>query len=116
MSVSSDTWLWKEQAWSKASGEGDHPTAREGAGMVYEPSGQRYVLFGGVNADTTGASRLLDDTWEYAYRTSDEEGVVRACDCTLLNVTNMGDRGTALVAAFCVLIYCMWRKSRCSGV
>ena len=57
-----DTWMYDPAAntWTELSPAGDTPVARNGHAMVYDPVGQKVVLFGGVNA-----KGRLDDTWMY---------------------------------------------------
>lgn len=42
------------------------PTARSGSAMVYDPSADTLILFGGANS----AGAKLDDTWHYSYGAS----------------------------------------------
>ena len=55
-----DTWTYNGMAWTNITGTlATSPSARDGAGLSYDPSLGGLVLFGGVNS--TGGSD--DDTW-----------------------------------------------------
>src|SRR6185369_12735766 len=63
--VLQDTWilyLGGHPRWEQLDPDAPAPSARFGANAVYDPIGDRIVLFGGTYADTTA----LDDTWQLA--------------------------------------------------
>ena len=67
-----DTWEYDPTtgAWTDVSAAGGHPSARSQAGMVYEKSTAKILLFGGGRSDSasydaTGMTLSLGDTWEY---------------------------------------------------
>jgi hypothetical protein len=67
-----DTWEWDPTTgvWTDVSAAGGHPSARCQAGMVYEKSTAKILLFGGGRSDSasydaTGMSVSMGDTWEY---------------------------------------------------
>jgi hypothetical protein len=54
-----DTWEWNGTAWAQVD-DGNGPTARQNAGMVYDAARDHVVLFGGLDyVDYVG------DTWEW---------------------------------------------------
>ncbi|MEO0478935.1 MAG: hypothetical protein AAF196_05595 [Planctomycetota bacterium] len=55
-----DTWLWNGVSWSQVPPSPLTPSARSGHAMVFEPSTQRIIVFGG--RDGTG---LRSDTWTW---------------------------------------------------
>ena len=57
-----DTWAYDPSAntWTKLAPSGTLPSERHDQAMVYDPSGNRMIMFGGV----TSSSRL-NDTWVY---------------------------------------------------
>ena len=67
-----DTWEWDPAGgtWTDVSASGSHPSARSQAGMVFEKSTGKILLFGGGRSDSasydaTGVSLSYGDTWEY---------------------------------------------------
>jgi hypothetical protein len=67
-----DTWEWDPTAgtWTDVSASGGHPSARSQAGMVYEKSATKLLLFGGGRSETgsydgAGINIAYSDTWEY---------------------------------------------------
>ena len=67
-----DTWEWEPTSgtWTDVSASGAHPSARSQAGMVYEKSATKMLLFGGGSSDktsydATGIVIAYSDTWEY---------------------------------------------------
>ena len=67
-----DTWEWDPSGgtWTDVSASGSHPSARSQAGMVFEKSTGKILLFGGGRSDSasydaTGVSLSYGDTWEY---------------------------------------------------
>jgi hypothetical protein len=61
--LNNQIWEWTPGTgkWAKRAPTGSQPEARTGATMVYDPQGQKLVMFGGRSA--SGAD--LDDTWEW---------------------------------------------------
>ena len=61
-----DTWEWdcNARTWTQVATSGtpgvNKPTPRQGVRMVYDAAGDRYVLFGGVDA-----SQFFRDTWTF---------------------------------------------------
>ena len=53
-----DTWVYRNRDWVRIE-SGSAPSARGGSALVYDPSRNRMILFGGQTADT------LIDTWEF---------------------------------------------------
>jgi MYXO-CTERM domain-containing protein len=67
-----DTWEWDPTTgiWTDVTNAGSHPSGRSQAGMVYETSTGKILLFGGGRSDAnsydgTGAVVSLADTWEF---------------------------------------------------
>jgi hypothetical protein len=67
-----DTWEWEPSTgvWTPVSLPGNHPSARNQHGMVYQKSTKTILLFGGGNSDpqsidATEMTASLGDTWEY---------------------------------------------------
>jgi MYXO-CTERM domain-containing protein len=66
-----DTWEWDPSTglWTDVTNAGSHPSGRSQAGMVYEASTGKILLFGGGRSDAnsydaTGAVVSLADSWE----------------------------------------------------
>ena len=60
-----ETWVLSLQdapQWQRLDLAGPRPAARWGHGAVYDPAGDRMIVFGGANDSTT-----LDDTWQLAF-------------------------------------------------
>jgi predicted outer membrane repeat protein len=66
-----ETWVWDGNTWTKVYTHGQSPMARVGSAMVYDPSKEHFVLFGGetdrgVNNETwifsLAATRYVDPT------------------------------------------------------
>lgn len=66
-----DWWEWDPLtgAWTDRTEAGTHPSARAQHGMLYEPSTDKILLYGGgrsaTSSDGTSVSASLGDTWEY---------------------------------------------------
>lgn len=56
----SDVWAWDGTGWEEI--PASNPPARSGLNVAYDPTRDRFVLFGGV--DRPGG-KALDDTWEW---------------------------------------------------
>lgn len=58
------TWQWNGQHWTERQNMG--PQARMAAGLAFDSSRNRYVLFGGAGAPPAGSTDFpfLGDTWE----------------------------------------------------
>ncbi len=62
-----DTWEWDcaARSWTQVATGGtagvNRPEARQGAGMVYDPANDRFVLFGGIDQN-----QFYRDTWVFA--------------------------------------------------
>ncbi|HEV2370991.1 MAG TPA: kelch repeat-containing protein [Streptosporangiaceae bacterium] len=68
----SDTWLWNG-TWTQISPVGTPPTARYGAGLVYDGPHNADLLFGGDGDSTTCQASCLDllaDTWALTLNTT----------------------------------------------
>jgi hypothetical protein len=61
--VSNETWLYDPVAnnWSNLNPVGEVPPGRSDAGMAYDPTSGKIVLFGGVDSGLA----CLNDTWSY---------------------------------------------------
>jgi hypothetical protein len=59
-SLSDQTWVLADGAWSEVSLE-DHPAKRGSPAMTYDPQRNRVVLYGGFASDRSD----LNDTWEW---------------------------------------------------
>ena len=63
---SAETWEWDGKRWHQMPGQADGPGARRGHALGYDPSSERVVLVGGVQARSGGTvDDPLDDTWFY---------------------------------------------------
>jgi hypothetical protein len=51
-------------SWSPVSVGGVAPAARESSAFVYDPTGGRIVLFGGINPSSGSGGAVYGDTWE----------------------------------------------------
>ncbi len=60
-----ETWAYDPSAnrWTDLKPAGRLPTPRSGLSLVWDPSTQRMIMFGG--AERTAASGCLNDTWAY---------------------------------------------------
>jgi galactose oxidase-like protein len=58
-----DTWLLRNDAWTRAAVEGPSPRAE--AAVAYDPRRRRTVLFGGYDLSSDGRTHRLGDTWEW---------------------------------------------------
>jgi hypothetical protein len=58
------TWQWDGQHWTERQNMG--PPARMAAGLAFDSTRNRYVLFGGAGTPPSGATDFpfLGDTWE----------------------------------------------------
>lgn len=81
-----DTWTWDPatRTWEQLS-IGGAPQARRGATMVYDPAGDRVVLFGGEGAVSDTENGYLADTWildpttqQWAIATTEQSPPARA--------------------------------------
>lgn len=61
--VAADTWRWDGKTWKLVAKTG--PAARDHHAMVYDSARERFVLFGGSDADPSGRSKFFGDTWEW---------------------------------------------------
>jgi len=64
--VVGDLWEWEPAAgtWTNRTPSGSKPSPRAGAGMVFDSSRKKFVIFGGTSA--SGEDRAdLDDTWDW---------------------------------------------------
>jgi hypothetical protein len=61
-----DTWLWDGQCWTEAAAGGSAPTprARNWGSLVYDPVGERVLLYGGQAAGEPGTP-TFDDMWAW---------------------------------------------------
>jgi hypothetical protein len=63
---SDQTWTWNGRDWTQQFPPGEHPTARTGNGLAYDPATGRVVLFGGEQAlDQQGLPTSSDETWTW---------------------------------------------------
>jgi hypothetical protein len=61
-----ELWTWDGALWRNISTSGAAPMAREGQSSVYDTARSVTLVFGGTGRDpATGASLLLNDTWEW---------------------------------------------------
>jgi N-acetylneuraminic acid mutarotase len=63
-----DTWTYDPvaNAWIELKASGPVPAARQGHSMVYDPIGERVILFGGAHGERDSRERTwLNDTWTY---------------------------------------------------
>jgi hypothetical protein len=61
----SDTWEWDGTCWTQMADIG--PDARMGAGMAFDQTRGRLILFGGNDSEMPGNNpKLLGDTWEWS--------------------------------------------------
>jgi Galactose oxidase, central domain len=63
--VFGDTWLWDGSNWTRAKPTGDLPEARDGAGMDYDRSHGRLVLFSGYVYNSMGTGSPSFDSWTW---------------------------------------------------
>lgn len=61
--VFDDTWLWDGNNWTKAEPKGDWPEARQGAGLDYDQSHERLVLFSGYVYSSPEIGSPAFDSW-----------------------------------------------------
>lgn len=59
-----DTWTWDGKAWTQVVEMSTKPSARDGARAVFDPAGQRVLLFGGAELEG-GRPHPLADTWSW---------------------------------------------------
>jgi hypothetical protein len=60
-----DTWFWDGTNWAKAEPTGALPESRSGAGIDYDPSHGRLVLFSGYVFNSTGTGSPAFDSWTW---------------------------------------------------
>lgn len=61
--ASDETWVWNGQTWAEVKPKSS-PSPRSQAAMVWDPVGQRVLLFGGRNS-AKNDSDVLDDLWAW---------------------------------------------------
>lgn len=68
-----DVWAWDvaASAWTQLAPTGSAPAARQSHRAVYDPQGDRVILFGG-NAGTLFGDAPLDDTWSLDFSSSSD--------------------------------------------
>ena len=89
-SASAETWLWNGAVWMQQD-PSLSPTARTFASMAYDSTRHETLLFGGVDASSSGVQTPLSDTWAWN-GTSWTEKTTAAAPPATVNTASCFDR------------------------